>query len=51
MDDPALLAETLDVLRDTGIFVFDIEMIRIATGFSPDRYKRICQPWRHENPG
>jgi sugar phosphate isomerase/epimerase len=39
MDDPALLAETLDTLRDTGISVFDIEMIRIAADFSPERYK------------
>ncbi len=43
MDDPMLLAETLDALRDTGISLFDIEMIRIAADFSPERYKPLFE--------
>lgn len=43
MDDPMLLGETLDALRDTGISLFDIEMIRIAAEFSRERYKPLFE--------
>jgi sugar phosphate isomerase/epimerase len=43
MDDPILLAETLATLRDTGVAVFDIEMIRIAADFSPQSYKPLFE--------
>ena len=43
MDDPALLAETLAALRDSGIAVFDIEMIRIGPGFAPEPYKPFLE--------
>jgi sugar phosphate isomerase/epimerase len=43
MDDPPLLAETLSALRDTGIAVFDIEMIRIGPEFSPEPYKPLFE--------
>ncbi|QYK41460.1 MAG: sugar phosphate isomerase/epimerase [Paracoccaceae bacterium] len=33
MDDPAMLRETLAVLRDTGLTVLDIEFVRLTPGF------------------
>ena len=38
MDDPALMQDTLSALRDTGLEVFDAEIIRIAPGFDADAY-------------
>ena len=43
MDDPPLLAETLSELRNTGVKVFDIEMIRIGAEFSPEPYKPLFE--------
>jgi len=45
MQDAALLRETKAALRDTGIAVFDVEIIRIGAGFhAPDhaRFVEIC---------
>jgi sugar phosphate isomerase/epimerase len=38
MDDPALLRETLLRMDDTGVRIFDLELIRIGTGFNVERY-------------
>ena len=38
MDDPALLRDTLAALQDTGIEVFDAEIIRIAPAFDAGTY-------------
>jgi sugar phosphate isomerase/epimerase len=38
MNDDALMQDTLAALRDTGIEVFDVEIIRIAPGFSAAAY-------------
>ncbi len=43
MDEPALMTETLDALEDTGLKVFDIEMIRIRPEFRPDQYKPLFE--------
>lgn len=36
--EPAALRETLAALRDTGVGVFDLEIVRIGTGFDPRLY-------------
>ena len=38
MNDPALMQDTLAALQDTGIEVFDVEIIRIAPEFSAGAY-------------
>ncbi len=38
IDQPAVLREAQAVQRDTGIGVFDLEIIRIAEGFNPQIY-------------
>ncbi|MDE1165624.1 MAG: TIM barrel protein [Pseudomonas sp.] len=38
MDDPALLRETLARMDDTGVKIFDLELIRIGEGFDVERY-------------
>jgi sugar phosphate isomerase/epimerase len=38
MDDAALLAETLRALDETGVKIFDLEIIRIDAGFTPQRF-------------
>jgi sugar phosphate isomerase/epimerase len=43
MDTPVLMRETLAALRDTGIKVFDIEMIRIGPDFTPEPYKPLLE--------
>ncbi|WP_341645496.1 sugar phosphate isomerase/epimerase family protein [Thauera sp. SDU_THAU2] len=43
MDDDALLAETLAVMADTGVRIFDLEMIRLDAGFDPARYGRFFE--------
>ncbi len=40
-DDPALLRETQAALRDTGIVVFDIELLRIGEGFVAADHERV----------
>lgn len=41
MDDPAAMRNTLAALRDTGVEVFDAEIIRVAPGFSAGSYTRF----------
>jgi sugar phosphate isomerase/epimerase len=43
MNQPALMTETLAALQDTGVKVFDVEMIRIGPDFSPDAYKPLLE--------
>lgn len=43
MDDPVLMRETLAALRDTGVEVFDVEIIRIRPGFSAEAYERFLE--------
>ena len=38
IDQPAVLRETLAALNDTGVGVFDLEIIRIGAGFDPQTY-------------
>lgn len=38
MDDPAALRETLGAITDTGIGVFDLEIIRVGEAFMPSDY-------------
>ena len=38
IDQPAALRETLAALNDTGVGVFDLEIIRIGAGFDPQTY-------------
>ena len=40
-DDPALLRETQAALRDTGIVVFDIELLRIGERFDAAAHERV----------
>ncbi|WP_204321783.1 hypothetical protein, partial [Streptococcus pneumoniae] len=35
MEDPAALRETLRVIADTGVGVFDLEIIRVGESFDP----------------
>ena len=43
MDEPALLAQTLSALEQTGIQVFDVEIVRIAPDFSAETYKPFIE--------
>lgn len=43
MDDPAGLANTLAALRDTGVSVFDLEMIRLGADFSVEPYRAFLE--------
>jgi sugar phosphate isomerase/epimerase len=38
MDDAPLLRETLAAMKDTGIDIFDIEIIRLSADFKPETY-------------
>ncbi|MBN8943754.1 MAG: sugar phosphate isomerase/epimerase [Rhizobiales bacterium] len=43
MEDPAALRETLSVIADTGVGVFDLEIIRVGEGFDPDHFLRFFE--------
>lgn len=43
MDDPHGLSETLAAMRDTGVRVFDLEIIRLDRDFSPEAYLRFFE--------
>jgi len=43
MDDPAGLADTLAALCDTGIRVFDLEMIRLGADFAVEPYRAFLE--------
>lgn len=43
MDDPALLRETKDTAAATDVSVFDVEIVRIAPGFSLEPYRRFLE--------
>lgn len=43
IDQPAALRETLAVQRDTGVGVFDLEIIRIGVGFDPKTYLPLLE--------
>ena len=43
MDEPALLAETLSALDETGLRVLDVEIVRIAPDFSAETYKAFLE--------
>ncbi len=43
MDDPAMLAETLARMDDTGLRIFDLEMIRIDKHFRAGDYLRFLE--------
>lgn len=43
MDDPATMRDTLAALGDTGIEVFDVEIIRIGPDFAAAAYERFCE--------
>src|SRR5947209_10898 len=43
MDQPALLAETRSALHETGIRVFDIEIVRIGPDFSIEAHKPFLE--------
>jgi sugar phosphate isomerase/epimerase len=43
MDDPAALAETQAALHETGMRVFDVEMIRVAADFSVEPYRPFLE--------
>ena len=43
MDEPALLAETRSALDETGIGVFDVEIVRIGPDFSVEAYKPFLE--------
>ena len=43
MEEPALLADTLAAANDTGIGVFDIEIVRIGPDFSVEDYKPFLE--------
>lgn len=45
--DPALLRETLAALRDTGIGVFDLEIIRLAPDFRLSDYTAFLETGQH----
>ena len=40
---PEVLRETVAAQRDTGVGVFDLEIIRIAEGFDPQRYLPLLE--------
>lgn len=41
--DEAMLRETLDRMADTGVKIFDLEMIRIGADFDPARFKAFFE--------
>jgi sugar phosphate isomerase/epimerase len=41
LDEPQALRETLAALRDTGVGVFDLEIIRIGADFDPHRWDAL----------
>lgn len=43
MDDRALLRETRARIADTGVGVFDLELIRLDEHFTPERYLRFFE--------
>lgn len=43
MSDAAMLRETLAVIKDTGVPVFDLEIIQIRPGFTLDSYKAFFE--------
>jgi len=43
MDDPGSLAETLTAMRDTGMRVFDLELIRLNDRFKAQDYLRFFE--------
>ena len=43
MTDATLLKATRDALADTGVSVFDVEIVRIAPGFSVESYKPFLE--------
>lgn len=43
IDQPEVLRETQAALRDTGVGIFDLEIIRIAEGFDPRSYLPLLE--------
>jgi sugar phosphate isomerase/epimerase len=43
IDQPEAMRETVALLRDTGVGVFDLEIIRIGEGFKPLDYKPLFE--------
>lgn len=43
MDEPELFRETLARMRDTGIRIFDLEIIRVGETFNADDYKEFFE--------
>lgn len=43
LDDPAQQRETLAAQRDTGVGVFDLEIVRIGPGFEAQAYKPLFE--------
>ena len=43
MDDPALLRETLARMADTGVSVFDLELIRLNADFDPATFEAFFE--------
>lgn len=43
MDDAAMLRETLARIQDTGVGVFDLEIVRINDAFQPDAYEAFFE--------
>ena len=43
MDDPALLRETRRRLDDTGVKLFDLEIVRLDERFDARAYQRFCE--------
>ncbi|MVA22043.1 TIM barrel protein [Agrobacterium vitis] len=43
MDNPQMLAETLAIMRGTGVEVFDLEMIRLQADFNVEDYRSFFE--------
>lgn len=43
IEDGALLRETLSVQKDTGVGVFDLEIVRLDADFDPSRWQRLYE--------
>ncbi|MBV8619401.1 MAG: sugar phosphate isomerase/epimerase [Curvibacter sp.] len=43
LDDPAEQRETLAALHDTGVGVFDLEIVRIGADFDPQQHRRLFE--------
>jgi sugar phosphate isomerase/epimerase len=43
MDDAALLRDTKAALRDTGVTVFDMEIVRLAASYRTEQFKRFLE--------